>query len=99
MPLRGWLRRLEDRASEGQSSFELASGGRYHYDFDQAGLEVFAHAVTLQVLEAGEEEPEPPEIVRMIREARDPEEAMRPFECAFIDASGMLRKASQTHVD
>jgi hypothetical protein len=73
---RSWLKKLEKRA--GHSSFLLEDGTRYHYDFDQACGELFTHCGRLWT-EEDTASLEAPPILRAIRDARDPEAALRPF--------------------
>ncbi len=74
MGLRSRLRRLERAARGTLVSFELLDGSRFYYDTQT--FELFLH--WRKCLDAGNPDkwPEPPEAVRKVTEARDPEAAL-----------------------
>ena len=74
MGLRSRLRRLERAARGTLVSFELLDGSRFYYDTQT--FEVFLH--WRECLWAGNPDkwPEPPEVVRKLTEAKDPEAAL-----------------------
>jgi hypothetical protein len=74
MGLRARLRRLEYAARGTLVSFELLDGSRFYYN--PQTLELFMH--WMKCLKAGNPDtwPEPPEAVRKLTEAKDPEAAL-----------------------
>jgi hypothetical protein len=74
MGLRARLQRLEHRAQGSLVSFELLDGSRSYYN--PQTLELFMHWT--KCLSAGNPDkwPEPPEAVRKVTEAKDPEAAL-----------------------
>jgi hypothetical protein len=74
MGLRARLRRLEHAARDTLISFELLDGSRFYYN--PQTLELFLHWT--KCLRAGNPDkwPEPPEAVRKVTEAIDPEAAL-----------------------
>jgi hypothetical protein len=93
------LRRLQQRSSS-LSSFPLAAGGRYYYDYDVIGGQVWAYALGFMIrskygFEVGEE----PEILQKIRQAKDPIAAIEPFrpddpDRALVDPLLLLQEPS-----
>jgi len=84
--LRGWLKRVERTASEDMESFELTDGTYYRYDRVDAlrELYLFGHDTELG------RDPDPPEIWKKLRQARDPHSVLSRFRAteptkAFID--------------
>ncbi len=74
MGLRHWVKRIEHAARGNFASFELLGGGRYYYNPQTPDL--FMH--WCDCLKAGNPDkwPEPPEAVRKVTEAKDPEAAL-----------------------
>jgi hypothetical protein len=74
MGLRARLERLERAARGTLVSFELLDGSRFYYN--PQTLELFLH--WMECLKAGNPDkwPEPPEAVRKVTEAKDPEAAL-----------------------
>jgi hypothetical protein len=72
--LRSWLKKVERRVRGSYASFELQSGQSYYYN--PASTELFMHWT--ECLRAGNPDkwPEPPEAVRKVAEAKDPEAAL-----------------------
>ena len=73
MGLRNWLKKLERDAGGEMESFQLRDGSFYYFPTD-AELYMFCY----DCLEAGSAHnwPEPPERLRMVLEAQDPEAAL-----------------------
>ncbi len=74
MGLRGRLEKLERTAWGSLVSFELLDGSRYYHDPTRG--ELFLHACNC--IRAGNPEkwPEPPEVVRKVTQAKDPQAAL-----------------------
>jgi hypothetical protein len=72
--IRGWVKRLEHAARGDVASFELLDGSRYY--FDPAGSELFLHWIECGTAGNPDKWPEPPERVRKVCEAKDPEKAL-----------------------
>jgi hypothetical protein len=74
MGLRGRLKRLEQAAQGELESFELLDGRLYYYN--PQTFELFMH--WMECVSAGNPDkwPEPPEAVRMVTEAKDPQAAL-----------------------
>src|SRR5215218_2666233 len=92
-PMRSWIRRLERDARGHLESFELLDGSTYYYDRLETLKELFLHAYDVQLGDA-EKWPEPPEIYRMICEAKDPAavlERLKPDnpQSAFVDPTAL----------
>lgn len=69
MGLKGWLKKLERAARDELVSFELRDGSRYYYD--PATPDLFMHWYDCACAGNPPGWPEPPEIVRKLREAKD----------------------------
>jgi len=74
MGLRGRLKRLERTARGELESFELLDGSRYYHN--PQTLELFLHWVECVTAGNPDKWPEPPEAVRKVTEAKDPEAAL-----------------------
>jgi hypothetical protein len=74
MGLRGRLMRMEREARGNLANFELLDGSRFYHN--PQSLELFMHWT--ECLRAGNPDkwPEPPEAVRKVTEAKDPEAAL-----------------------
>src|SRR5215207_4388282 len=80
MRLRGMVQNLQRLRNEGRPGFRLRDGSMYFYDFRRAGGELWAYCVNLKFrVGEGDEIPEEPEVLQMIRQAEDPDAAMAPF--------------------
>jgi hypothetical protein len=98
------LRRLQQRSSS-LSSFPLAAGGRYYYDYDAISGQVWAYALGFMIrnkygVDVGEE----PEILQMIRQAEDPRAAIERFRPddpskALVDPIVLLEEPSESDVE
>lgn len=81
MALRDKLRRLEAAARGNMASFELLDGSKFYYDLAETGAELFLAAHDLYL----GREPEPPQIFKMICQAKDPEAVLRSLEPASLE--------------
>jgi hypothetical protein len=88
--VKAWLQRLE--RSAGHSSFRLRDGSLYHYNFDQAGGELFTYLLALW--SGKDPPPEEPPIVRALRRAADPISAVGPFRPTNLQAGAFLDPAA-----
>jgi len=89
--MRSWIRRLERDARGHLESFELLDGSIYYYNRLETSKELFMHAYDVQLGDA-DKWPEPPEVYRMMCEAKDPAEVLERFtpedpERAFVDVT------------
>jgi hypothetical protein len=102
---RAWVRRAEQRAFQKRDGFPLADGGFSRYDAVPAGAQVWTYCANLLTrVKRGDEVPKEPEIITMIRAAKDPYAAIEPFrpdnpERAFVDPIILLQDASETSED
>jgi hypothetical protein len=100
MPLRPWMRRLEHKANAHHSHILLADGSLYTYNWNRAAEQLWAYTIGLMRLpEPGESWPEEPEILTMIRRAKNPRLAISSFrptnpEHALIDVGVLLEEDS-----
>jgi hypothetical protein len=99
---RSEIRRLE-RVGK-LHSFTLRSGGRYYYDPDRAGDQLWAHCIGLLRVKYDHEMPEEPEILQKIRQAENPQRAMQPFRPddpskALVDPILLLQDSSESDPD
>jgi hypothetical protein len=92
MGLKEQLRRVEKAAQGHLESFPLQGGGRYAYDPTEAGISMFLYTCALirSPYHPDWPEPEEPEILGAIRNAKDPDEVLARFESgdmsrAFVD--------------
>jgi hypothetical protein len=105
LALRNWVKRLESRAYSGSGRIRLKDGSVYRYDCTRAGGELWAYCINLMVrVEEGDEPPEEPEILTMIRAAKNPKAAIEPFrptnpERAFVDPGLLLQDDPETSED
>jgi hypothetical protein len=102
MGLRSHIKRLERGAQNDLGSFMLSDGSRYFYDLDAAGSELFVYVINS--LAFGEEGLEAPEILSMIKRARDPHAAIARFrpsnpDRAFVDIGVLLEDGPETGKD
>jgi hypothetical protein len=102
---KGQLRRLRKRSSS-LSSIPLKGGGHYYYNYDEVGGELWAYTINfmIRVKKYGAEPGEEPEILQMIRRAKDPVAAIQPFrpddpERALVDPLLLLEDSSQSDPD
>jgi len=96
---RSRVRNLERRLHTGYGRIRLKDGSVYRYDVNRAGEALWVH--TIGLLRVGEDDPMPPEpeILTKIRQAVNPEIAMRPFrpvnpDRALIDPGVLLEEDS-----
>jgi len=75
MGLRSWLKRLDRTARGSFASFELLDGTRFYYN--PRSLDLFLHFCDCITAGNPDKWPEPPEAVRAVTEARDPEAALQ----------------------
>ncbi len=80
--MRGWVKRLEHTARGNLASFELLDGSRYYYD--PATWELFMHWYECLGQSSAHDWPEPPEVIRKLCEAKNPEAALG----ALMDQQG-----------
>jgi len=105
MRLRGMVHQLKRLRNEDRPGFRLRDGSFYRYDFQRAGGELWAYCINLMVrVEEGDEPPEEPEILTMIRAAKNPKAAIEPFrpdnrERAFVDPGLLLQDDPETSED
>lgn len=84
MGLKYQLRRLKREASGDLERFELLDGSPYYHDTAEVHKQLFVHSYDMQV----ESQPEPPEVLTKICEARNPAavlERFKPPESAFVN--------------
>jgi hypothetical protein len=76
MGLRAKLARLEKAMQRNLSSIELANGGRFWFDPQESGIELFKYlSDSLHAVYHGSPRPEPPPLLRSVAAARDRREA------------------------
>jgi hypothetical protein len=102
--LRDSVKRLEKRAFADGGRIRLKDGSIYRYDAMEAGGELWAYCIGLLRVKYDYEMPPEPEILRMIRAAKDPRAAMQPFrpdapERAFVDPGLLLQDDPETSED
>jgi len=74
--LKDWMRRVE-RAARGEiEGFELLDGSRYYFDSEEAYKALFLHWCDCLHAGSAHNWPEPPELLRKITDAKDPERAL-----------------------
>ena len=103
---KGQLRRLRKRSSS-LFSFPLRHGGRYYYDAERAGEQLWVHCIGLLRVKYSGEIPgslEEPEIQQKIRAAKDPIAAIEPFrpvnpERALVDPLVILKEPSESDLE
>jgi hypothetical protein len=84
--MRRWIKRLEHAARGDLERFELLDGSQYFYNATEVHKQLFIHACDLQL--GGQ--PELPEVLTKICEARNPAAVLERFrperpEQAFVD--------------
>ena len=94
MTLKGHLKRIEQSLRSMLESFELLDGSTYYYDRLETHKELFMHAYDVQLGDA-DKWSEPPEVYRMICEARDPATVLECFkpnnpQSAFVDPAALF---------
>jgi hypothetical protein len=82
MGLKTWLKRIEHAARGNLASFELLDGSTYFYD--PATFELFLHWYECLGKSSAHDWPEPPEVIRKLTEAKDPQAALD----ALMDQQG-----------
>ena len=98
MGLRDELNRLRASLRGELESFDLEGGGKYWYDPQAVGAELFLHGCACLRAGAPENRPEPPEIVRALAKAKDRRAAfhalapnpMFPYEREAFIRDGLL---------
>jgi hypothetical protein len=74
VPLRSWIKRLEHAARGNLASFELLDGSSYY--FDPGSWSLFLHWYECITAGSAHNWPEPPEVMRKVCEAKDPQLAL-----------------------
>ena len=72
--IRSWVKKIEQAARGNLASFELQDGSRYFYDPTSSVL--FMHWYECCGKDTAHHWPPPPEIIRKLCEAKDPERAL-----------------------
>jgi hypothetical protein len=80
--LRSWVKRVEHAARGNLASFELLDGSRYYYD--PSTWDLFLHWHACLGKSSAHDWPPPPEVIRKLTEARDPQAALG----ALMDQQG-----------
>jgi hypothetical protein len=103
MGLRARLERLEHAARGTLVSFELLDGSRFYYN--PQTFELFSHWYDCLMAGSADKWPEPPEAVRKVTEAKDPEAALEsirgggswdvlPYDAEALTAERVIRPRS-----
>ena len=92
---RAWIHRLEKKARVGTGKFRLANGEIYSYDRARASEQLWVYCISMLRAKYDLEEPAEPEILQAIKQAQNPQAAMRPFvpdvpERALINPAVLL---------